>query len=656
MKADALPPIDIILPDEITQPPVDVVDPQGDLPVSQDDGPTPSDAIKPTDDGPGPTDDGGEVTPNGNLLVSVDDVVVSNGGAIPLPAITPALGVEKRLAVSLNNAGTSPVELSQIQLLVQNEDETPKNAWVTLDFGFFNPGTGLPMALEPSGGFGFDVVYTPQSFDINNATLRVVSDDPTAGAFTVNFIAPAVVPQIRLEPSSAVFENASLTEAEVQTFAIHNDGIAPLVIDGVSLIGPGSLFEILSAPAVGAQVKPVGSTGYAPAEFTVRYKPTWGSKGDSASVEVFSNDPVAQPAVLSLKSTFETGESDSPCVLSWESQDLGYLDFTSAVIVAETQTVTMTNLGAGVCTISGINFPEDFAGSKYTWALSVVSPDPETPPTPVTNLPLGVGTGFAFQLDVTYSPGSSSVDATLEIDYQDPQPKTASIPVKGGGPEPCFEFAPGSATNPLVLQMAGNDGESVQRKFAVYNCGDAPLTINEATPAGADGVDVFALVGSPPLPWVIEPHGVFLASVGTSIETDPIELAGTLTFAYTLKDGPTTTAIPLQRRFSPQISLPVADPGSPADYPGLVAGQPFTLDGSDSVPGSEFLSNNGYTWLLTSKPAGSQLEVHVPPGKAHLSVTPDLPGSYGFGLIVKTLGSKPHYSPLSTVTVNVAPN
>ena len=613
------------------------------------------------DDGPPPPDEGPveDIPPAAGIGVAIDGVAIASGDDVPLPALTPAVGVEVRLKVAITSGAGTPVTVSSVELLATNEDETAKNVWVALDWGGFDPSTGLPFALDGSV-LAVEVVYSPQSFDTNNATLRITSDDADQAQFTVRFLAPPVESDIRVEPLSATFEDASLIQPEKKTFEIFNDGIAPLVIHSVALTEPSDVFT-LEGPADGTQIKPAGAIGAKPLPLTLTYHPLYGSNKDTATIQIESNDPDESVILVELDALFETDDSVSPCVFSWPDQEDGILDFSDAKTESLQTTVMMTNVGIGVCTLAGFGFPQDIDKAFYDVQVQVQNTTAGTPPEPLNQaLPVGVGSGYSFLFDITYTPGDiSGLDATFAVEYQDPLPKLMEIPSKGGGPEPCFEYAPGTAAGPIVLQLAGEVGQSVTRKAVVYNCGSAPLEISEIElkddVTGAGPSALFALVGSTLGPHTVPANGIAEFAVGTTIEADPAELAGTLTFNYKLKTGSQSTTIPLQRRAAPDIVLPKADPGSPSDYPNVEAETPFTLDGSDSIPGSDFLSSVGYVWYLVGKPAGSKLVFHGPAGKPVQAVTPDIAGDFTFARVVKSLGGKPFYSPRSTVGVTAAP-
>ncbi len=603
------------------------------------------------DSGTDPVDDAGTdgTPPSGALQLAVDGAPVSSGASVPLPPLTPTPGVEARLLVSLKASADGPIAVAAVELAATNADGTPKNVWVALDFGVFDPESGFPHPLDESA-LAFEVVYSPQSFDTNSATLTVETDDPDQPEYTVVFLAPPVEADIRVEPPSAVFDEATLNQSEDVAFEIHNDGIAPLVVESVALSEPSGLFEVIDAPPAGAQIKPAGAIGAKPLAFTVRYKPVFGSDKDAATLEVVSDDPDEGTLSVPLSATFETVDETSPCVLSWPAQDAGVLDFSGAKTDPETIAVTMTNAGAGsdTCTLDGVGVPEDISQSFYSVKVSVLHPDGlaqelEQP------LPIGVGPGFGFLFQVTYTPGASGLDGTFTVNYQDPLPKTAAIPTLGGGPEPCFDYAPGTAGSPIVLQLAGPAGASVAREATVYNCGSAPLVISKIA---IDDPAMFALVGAGSGPHTVAPNGIARFTVGAVIDADPPTLKGEMTFHYKLASGSTTTTVPLERRAADEIVLPKADPGDSNDYAGVEALTEFELDGGGSIPGSEFLSSVGYIWYVVDKPGKSQLILNGPPGKPTRKVTVDVGGDYTFALVVKTLGGQPFYSEETTVVVS----
>lgn len=598
-----------------------------------------------------------------SLFITVNGGLLSATHTYDLPTFTPGGGDSKSWAFVLANVGDTDLTVTSVQLAETNADDSPKNAWVSLEWGAFDPELFLPLVLapqdkNPDAMIPFTVVFTPDSFDENDARLVITTDDPMTPVLNIDFIAPTIEADIQLAPGALTFAAAGFGLPESQDITVDNAGIGPLAIESIEILDDeAGVFSLIAPDGGTAQVAPADTPGYAPATITVQYEPVFGSDLDTATLRIVSNSPDESPLDVPLSSTFQTGEA-SPCVLSWPGSEGGVVDFTATSTEALTITLAMKNVGAGVCTLDDVSIPEDPEGSHYAISLAYQPGEPEAEPVPIEALPVGIGSGLSFLITITYTPGEAKMDASVVISYQDPFPKTVTLPTLGGGPEPCIDLAPGSASEPLQLQFGGSDGASVTRELVIYSCGDAPLTVSSITVH--DQLDptapsaLFVLGGAGAGPHVIPPHSVFKIPISATISTEPDPVKGGVTINYELSDGPGEMIVPLIRDHLPGVTLPTAQPGTPADYPGAVAGEPLTLDGSASSPGSQFLANNGYTWFLTAKPSGSKLVVNGPTAGPHRIVTPDVPGTYGFDLIVRSLGTTPHYSQASSVSISVA--
>jgi len=107
------------------------------------------------------------------------------------------------------------------------------------------------------------------------------------------------------------------------------------------------------------------------------------------------------------------------------------------------------------------------------------------------------------------------------------------------------------------------------------------------------------------------------------------------------------------------VTLPTADPGTAADHAGARVGQAEVLDGSASLGGSYSIpTQGGYLWFMDRKPTGSKVFVNPGPGPAQVSFIPDVPGTYGFRLVVFSYDNDSRtsfFSDEATLQFDVAP-
>jgi len=575
-----------------------------------------------------------------------------SGNTYALTPLDPELPFDQKVLLEMVNEGTKDLTITDVYLLPTNEhgEKTAKNPWVNLQSV---SATTLPFTIPAkdfSVSLDYNVVYDPEDGNRDDTTLRIES---SAGTHDYIFTLSDCAPQVRVDPPSDTFFNATVTKPEEKIFQIHNDGNCPLVFDRIEESQATSVFTLVEAPITGAEVLPKGDPNYAPLLFKVRYQPNSASAKDSISYEVYTSDDAHYPVNVPLTTQSEGGSF----IVTYGTQASGFLDFTDTSAGNKTITVNIYNEGPAVFTLTKATMVGDESGSHYSTTMEKPAPMGEFPE-PVTTLPLALAQGKSVDIHVTYNAATiAGMNAQLEIQYTQPDYSTFTIPAYGGDPKPCFEMSPGDATSPVGVQFVGEGGEAVSQNVVIYNCGNAPLSITDIR------IEDDFFPDQPSTIWTLTDPGspAFNIAVGAlqvlalemNAPENEIKAGGTLYIDYVDTGGATVTftGIDLQGVLNAaDTTLPTAVTGT---YTGALTGQTLALDASGSTPGSEGLYEKGYLWYLLARPAGSQVILNGAPGMPNRTIIPDKAGTYTFGLRVHGNSGSFLYSDEATVDVVV---
>jgi len=596
------------------------------------------------------------IPPVGSAMeIRLNGLVVSHGAVVDLPLVPISLEALEVMSLTVRSVGSQPLAIEKLMLAPFNEDGSAKNIWVVMDWPMGEP--TFPVVLD--GGNGVDestldvsIVFTPKTLDPHDATIRIVSNDASAPVAVIRLASLPDEPRARVDPDSFTFTKASLSYVEEQQFHIHNDGLSPLIVNSVSLNTNSDRFVLSNIPEPGQIIPSKDKVSYEPLTFLVQYQPIFGSVPENASVSIASNDPSKPITIVPLATTFETTANTSPCIFGYATEGDGVLNFEDTTAGVGTHTILAQNLGEGECLIQSVEIPTDPEGFFYSWTAQSIS---ETGASSPATLPVAIQPGQKVAIDVSYSAPGYRVDGLLSIQYTDSSPHTQSIEIQGGGPQPCMELTPGTLANPHGLYFAGSNLTNLVRSLVIYNCSEGHLGLTGAQVEDTAGneSELWKLV-TPILGYTsIAPFGIKVLQLSMYEESEPTSSAGELSLSYITQQGETTIQVPLLASIDNSIQLPVADPGSAQDYPNWVANQSFVLDGSASELSGVPVAKNGYQWALLQKPVGSQLVLTGAPGQAQRTVTPDMAGSYTFGLAVTAANQSALVSDLVTVTVIV---
>jgi hypothetical protein len=564
------------------------------------------------------------------LSVAIEGRV--NPDRFPIPVVRS--GQTETFEVEISNTGSAPLEVSRVGL------EPDGNPYVSLSWSESAP--ELPRTFAPGDELDylrFRIVYTPQappSFE--SAALIVESDDPERAHYRLPIEVLARAPRIRVFPPSYTFQNATPAVPETQQFTITNEGNEKLVVHQVSFDRPSSEFRLVDRPGPKAEIEADDTAPDDKLVFTVRYQPMDDEIDDRVAVEVRSNDPTHPILAIDLKTRLLAGK----LVVTHEDMLKGYVDFQSLVNAGEqeTKTINLLNEGPGPLRVVSMDLEPKEAESAYE---ILVRESGEEPVPYTTDSAWGVESQASLDVLVRYSaPDPDGVDARLSILYGAPYESAVDVPLMGGKAKPRLAVYPSSQSSTSALQYHA-DGAPKTRTLVLANEGTAPVKVHairlERPPAFESQPEEFEITSEPALPLDLAGLSLLPVEVRYKAETDGHVAASNLVVAYIDAAGSDALwKVRLTGYNEPGagVLLPVADPGTPADYAGALTGSVAQLDGTGSAPGDAPIAGwGGYFWYLASKPPQSAVSLNRLT-VSRTSFIPDKAGDYRVILFVET--------------------
>jgi hypothetical protein len=277
---------------------------------------------------------------------------------------------------------------------------------------------------------------------------------------------------------------------------------------------------------------------------------------------------------------------------------------------------------------------------------------------------------------VTYTaPGAKAANGELVVSYSSPYAGEQVVPLCGGFKKGELAVAPPPGASNVVM-FAMEPTNKATKTVVLMNKGNAVLELKgvSASPVNV-GIDPegFAILNPPTgaalqmepgalLPLTVEFDGNVI-EITDPDESGPVVLNGLLYVDYVdpiVGGDARSTSNLIGWANVKDVTLPVADPGTPADYAGAKVGESFVLDGSRSTGGTFTIPNVGYTWFVSAKPLDSKVFLNPGPGASKVSVIPDVAGTYEFRLVVYSydpapIGGMSYFSDEVAVSVTVAP-
>lgn len=579
-------------------------------------------------------------------------------------------GVAEVKAIEVRNSGYATLRVDEVRL-------DGDNTQFTLDLR----GVTFPKTLEPAEGavverIEFDIAFAPGGPVGVSRTLVIVSNDPIHKEFRATVAPKSIAPNIVVNTGQGpVDATTPIGQPWPMEFRVTNTGTDALVITApLALQDPDDEFSIFKTLDVGVPIYPAGSgLGAEEATFTIRYVPK-DADPDENHILITSNDPDT-PVYSILIRGFVTGQADIRVSHPDQAVGMGCVDFSQVVEEGETCTkvVTVQVIGGGQVSVKRPTVTPAGGPYEVQWYQAGGSQvDDGTGCGAYQGTALGAEPAVlnamrpSLDVAVTYTaPGAKGVNGTLTLEYTTASsvPGQKEVQLCGGVAKGEMDVAPPAGHS---LVFFAPEGESRRKTVVVANKGNGPLTIRKVEVIKdwpTVDPDAFTVTNPPQPDFQIPAWGLLplVIEFGTDYEQPKVSANLVITYRDPLTDSDTTASVRMEgRKDFEGITLPAADPGAPGDYAGARAGQPLVLDGSGSQGGTYALpstGNNGYRWFLIGKPAGSRLFLNVADTGPKVTTTPDVAGTYEFGLVVYAGDNTTGYffSDEATVTVTVGP-
>jgi hypothetical protein len=331
------------------------------------------------------------------------------------------------LTIEVSNVGVADLVITSVQRLVGSADFTVL------------PNPATPLILAAGEDIVFTVAYSPSGAGFEAATIRIITNDPTAPF--VDLLATGIPGRSRIVTAianSGSFGNVCLGAFADELLTINNSGTCPLLI--FDIVGSPSFLapSVLSYPLV------VGSGDSL--DVVIRFQPSVPDGSKAGTITILSNDP-AGPRVLSVSGVLaapkanliiaNAGSFGAVCVGSFADEPL-----------------IVTNSGKCVLSITGIS-----SSSGDFLAPEVVS------------YPITVGPGDSLPAPIRFRPASFGAKAaTITVTSDDPA-SPISVEVSGDAP-------PGKLTVAGSTTFGGvNAGCCADRTLSICNTGDCALAV-----------------------------------------------------------------------------------------------------------------------------------------------------------------------------------
>lgn len=626
--------------------------------------------------------DPGSIGTRGRVSVEVNKQNLENGDTVrfnkdhdPLEIVvwnigTKALSID---SIRIEDGGNADVQLMDLGYELLDENRKIQYGYdggsPILDMGLF---LGLPAELENTSianeTLEFLAVYQPETFGGENSTLVIDSSDNSNTPFTVVIEPYVKSAKIAITPNNYTFVNATKANPGYAEFTITNVGTDALQINGITMKSATDEFEITNPPNQGTLVYPAGSgEGQTELKFTLRYAPT--DTPDENQVIIKSNDPSSPSTGIVVRGETQSGQ----LAVSYADQAAGCMDFTKTINPGEmcTKVVTLLNVGGGMVNVKKptVQQGDDTAYTLEWYVSGGMQVDDgagcgEFQGEPINGPLYSLSSQRTLDIAVTYTAsGAKGINGILAIDYASPTEGHEDIPLCGGAPKSDIDLAP-----PLGSQVTffALEGEKKEKTVVIMNKGNGDLTIREVEIVKAFpelDPDAFTIKTPVPADTVIPKWGLLPLTLEFDAEKDypDLYLNATLVVTYLDPNSGQDETLDASLKGSKDfdgVDLPVADPGTTADYADAQAGVAMTLNGTASQGGSFDIYNQGYTWFVSGKPAGSKVFLNQSGVGSGVQFIPDVAGEYEFRLVVFSvdeINGLFYFSDEASVTIQVQP-
>ena len=365
--------------------------------------------------------------------IDVDPAAVDFGDVVILTTET--------AEVTIANVGDADLELYGCSY------SGDPNFWISA-----NPAGAV---IPPGGEIAMEVSFQATAELAYLGEVDIASNDPLDPVVTVELFGGGIEPDIDLDPAQLDFGAVEVGVTATMDAEIWSLGSADLELGALSLVG-GSEFQIVVDPSL--QVIVPGDVTV----ITVSYTPT-DMGGDSAYVEIPSNDPDENPVYLDL-----FGQHDpipdidvTPTSIWFSGIDVGQ---------SGSDTVTVANVGTGDLWVD-----QPALTGSVEFAINAAAFPATIPP------------GGSLPIAVVYTPVDLANDyGEITITSDDPDEPTVVVPLTGD-PTP----VPDIEVIPTVLQFGQVQvGQSTALTASIGNVGIADLELGALTVNGTSEFSV----------------------------------------------------------------------------------------------------------------------------------------------------------------------
>jgi hypothetical protein len=390
--------------------------------------------------------------------------------------------------VSLVNATTSPVQVSQLNVAGQNF--------------FVNGQSNLPVTISVGGSYSFDLGFKPggvsnytgqfSAMDGANEQLVQVS----ISGVGVGASGSSSTPGLTVSAAKLAFGNVPVGTTSTRSVTLTSTGSAPVTISSAALTGPGFTMSGATFPVT---LNPKQS-----ATLSVQFDPT--AAGAAAGrLQIQSDSATSSTAVVNLSGMGTAAAAVSSPQLTVSAASLIFGDVT--VGSASTQPVTLKSTGTAPVTINSAVL----TGSGFTLSRAA--------------FPVNLNPGQSVTLHVRFDPttrGAAAGQLTIESDSS--TNSTAVINLSGMGTAVTEVSSPQLTISAASLTFGSVTVNTASTQpVTLTSTGTAPVTITSAALAGTG----FTMSGAT-LPVTLNPN----QSVTLNVRFEPTStgaVAGHLT-------------------------------------------------------------------------------------------------------------------------------
>jgi len=220
------------------------------------------------------------------------------------------------------------------------------------------------LIIEPQETFIIEVFYTPETYEENEAFIRIESNDDTFTVIDIPVLGAGDAPVMSVEPVDTDYGLISIGCDNEERITIRNDGNMDLTIESITqmVTQPADiLMEMGSLPSPPWELLPDSEI-----DFLISYIPT--NMGiDESIINIVSNDPLQYEI-----ETNQYGEGDVEQWFNqmWEQEEIPVLDVLWVVDNSGSMNQFQTNLATNIG-----SFITTFASSGADYRMAVITTD-----------------------------------------------------------------------------------------------------------------------------------------------------------------------------------------------------------------------------------------------------------------------------------------